>query len=736
VFHLNILNNLAPIVRFSHPKLQVVEMNDQTIQQRYADLKQQLHFHNYRYHVLDDPVISDAEYDRLLVALRQIEAEHPDWVTPDSPSQRAGAVPSEKFVKVRHPHPILSLANAFGAADVRAWYERVTRIDDRVEKAQFVVEPKIDGLSVVLHYRDGLFVQGATRGDGEIGEDITANLRTVKAIPLKIPVESREQIAESRQSARTPLSAPLLPDYLVVRGEVFIPVKDFEELNRKLQEAGEKTYLNPRNTAAGSLRQLDPSITAARPLTLLVYQIVAWENTAQSPQAAQEPHSQWKLLQYLKSLGFPVTDAARFFDNIEEAIAYTVTWDSRRDELSYEADGMVIKIDDLALAGELGFVGKDPRGAIAFKFPAREVTTQLLGIEVEVGRTGVLTPKAVLEPVEINGVIVKNATLHNFDYIAEKDIRPGDRVLVKRAGEVIPYVIGPVVDLRSGAEKPYVPPTACPACGQPVEHFEGEVAWYCVNAACPAQLVRNVEHFVSRGAMDITGLGIKIVEKLIETGAVKDVADIYTLKRADILAAVTKKDRKTEKKPPGKIADNLLAAIEVSSHQPLSRLLTALGVHGVGEVSAADLSRAFPSLDLLARADADQLQMLDGVGPNIAEAIVDWFAQPRNQKVLEKLKAAGVWPVNQPSSINNSQSSGPLAGMTFVVTGTLPTLSREGVKEFIESHGGKVTDSVSKNTSYLVLGEAPGSKYEKAKALGVKVIGENELKELITKSAQ
>ena len=391
---------------------------------------------------------------------------------------------------------------------------------------------------------------------------------------------------------------------------------------------------------------------------------------------------------------------------------------------------MVIKIDDLSLAAELGFVGKDPRGAIAFKFPAREVTTQLLGIDVEVGRTGVLTPKAVLEPVEINGVIVKNATLHNFDYIAEKDIRVGDRVLVKRAGEVIPYVIGPVVDLRSGAEKPYLPATACPACGQPVEHLEGEVAWYCVNAACPAQLVRNVEHFVSRGAMDITGLGIKIVEKLIETGAVKDVADIYTLKRADILEAVTKKDRKTEKEPPGKIADNLLAAIQVSRSQPLSRLLTALGVRGVGEVSAANLSRAFPSLDLLALASVEQLQKVEGVGPNIAEGIVDWFGRERNQKVLEKLKAASVWPTASSSAVGRP-SSGPLSGMTFVVTGTLPTLSREGVKEFIEQHGGKVTDSVSKNTSYLVLGEAPGSKLQKAQSLGVKVIGEEELKKLV-----
>ena len=697
-------------------------MDTPSEQQRYQELKQQVNFHNYRYHVLDAPVISDLEYDRLLVELRQIESDHPNWVTPDSPTQRAGAVPSEKFDKVRHPRPILSLANAFGVEDARAWYERVCKLDDRVGRARFVVEPKIDGLSVVLHYRDGIFVQGATRGDGEIGEDITANLRTVKTIPLQIPVESREQRMESSQSVNQPslFSVPLLPDYLVVRGEVFIPIKEFEKLNQKLEEAGEKTYLNPRNTAAGSLRQLDPSITASRPLTLLVYQVVYSEG-------GQVPTSQWELLNWLKALGFPVTEVAHLLDNIDEALSYTQTWDKRRDELPYEADGMVIKIDDLGLAEDLGFVGKDPRGAIAFKFPAREVTTRLLGIEVEVGRTGVLTPRAALEPVEINGVIVKNATLHNFDYIAEKDIRPGDRVLVKRAGEVIPYVIGPVVDLRTGVELPYQPPAACPACGQPVEHFEGEVAWYCVNAACPAQLVRNVEHFVSRGAMDINGLGIKIVEKLIETGAVKDVADLYTLTRADILEAVTKKDRKTDKEPPGKIADNLLAAIQVSRNQPLSRLLTALGVRGVGEVVARDLSQAFPSLDLLAKADQNQLQMVAGIGPNIAEAIVDWFGRARNLKVLEKLKTAGVWPSNVPSSAVH----GRLSGLTFVVTGSLPTFSREGVKEFIEQHGGKVTDSVSKNTSYLVLGEAPGSKLQKAQTLGVKVIGEEELRELV-----
>ncbi len=594
-------------------------MDNSTILKRYEDLKQQVNFHNHRYHVMDDPLISDAEFDKLVVELRQVETAHPAWVTPDSPTQRAGAVPSEKFEKVRHPRPILSLANAFGPGDAYAWYERVCKLDDRLEKARFVVEPKIDGLSVVLHYRGGIFVQGATRGDGEVGEDITSNLRTVKAIPLKVPVQ-----AENSGTLPRDHKVPAPPAYLVVRGEIFIPVKEFDKLNKRLEEKGEKTYLNPRNTAAGSLRQLDPVVTASRPLTLLVYQIVYWENDSQQP---REPRSQWELLEYLRLLGFPVTRDAQRFEDIESAINYTTSWDKRRDELPYEADGMVIKIDDLDLAADLGFVGKDPRGAVAFKFPAREVTTQLLGIEVEVGRTGVLTPKAVLEPVEINGVIVRNATLHNFDYISEKDIRPGDRVLVKRAGEVIPYVIGPVLDLRTGTEKPYVPPHACPACGQPVEHFESEVAWYCVNAACPAQLVRNVEHFVSRGAMDINGLGIKIVEKLIESGLVRDVADIYTLKREDILAALTKKDRKAESAPPGKIAENLLAAIETSRQQPLNRLITALGIHGVGEVSAADLSRHFPSLDLLASATNDKLQAVEGVGPNIAEAILDWFQQ-------------------------------------------------------------------------------------------------------------
>ncbi len=692
-------------------------MPTQSLRSRYEQLKSEVNFHNHRYHVLDAPVISDAEYDKLLVDLRKIEVDHPDWVTADSPTQRAGAAPADRFEKVRHPGQVLSLANAFGAEDARAWYERVRRIDERVARAKFVVEPKIDGLSVVLHYRDGLFVQGATRGDGEVGEDITTNLRTVRTIPLRIPVGQQD---DQTRSDLPVVNLPV-PRYLVVRGEAFIPIQEFAKLNEQLQEAGQRTYLNPRNTAAGSLRQLDPALTASRPLTLLVYQIIHYEG-------GKIPTSQWELLGWLRGLGFPVTNVAKRFDDMESAIKYTESWDARRDELPYEADGMVIKIDDLNLAAELGFVGKDPRGAIAFKFPAREVTTKLLDIRVTVGRTGVLIPNAVLEPVEIGGVVVERATLHNFDYIAEKDIRVGDRVLVKRAGEVIPYIIGPVVDARTRKERRYVPPEVCPVCGQAVEHLEGEVAWYCVNLACPAQLVRNVEHFVSRGAMDIVGLGSKIVQKLIETGAVKDVADIFTLTRGQILEAVTRKDRKTKKEPPGKIADNLLASIGVAKSRPLNRLITGLGIRGVGEVMATDLARTYSDLDALSKARLDDLLQIEGVGPNIAQGVVDWFARPANQKVLKKLKAAGVWPTG---GERLAAREGALSGLTFVVTGTLEGFSREEVKDFIEQNGGKVTDSVSKKTDYLVLGEEPGSKAEKARTLGVKIIGEKDLRKLV-----
>ncbi len=683
-------------------------MSDTELRQRLEELRQELRFHNYQYHVLDEPIISDYEYDQLLLELRQIEEQHPEWITPDSPTQRTGAPPADKFEKVRHPSPILSLSNAFVAEDVYAWLERIAKVDERALEADFVVEPKLDGLSVVLHYRDGVFVQGATRGDGEIGEDITGNLRTIRALPLRVPVTDD-----------TSSSVPHPPSYLVVRGEAFIRLPDFEELNCKQEAAGEKTYVNPRNTAAGALRQLDSSLTAQRPLTLLVYQIVAWQDDLSTPSPSGPPATQYETIAYLRALGFP-TPESTYCANLDEAIAAHHAWEERRQELDFEIDGMVIKINDHQLFADLGVVGKDPRGAVAFKFPAEEVTTQLLDIGVNVGRTGVLTPYAVLDPVEVGGVVVRQATLHNFDYIFEKDIRVGDRVRVKRAGDVIPYVIGVVEAARTGQEQPYTPPATCPDCDQPVERIEGEVAWYCVNAACPAQLVRNIEHFVSRGAMDIVGLGVRIVKQLVEEGLVSDVADLYTLERSALLSL----EGFAEKK-----ADNLLEAIAVSKGQPLSRLLTALGVRGVGEVVATDLAGRYPDLEALAAASVEGLESIEGIGPNIAHAIVDWFQRPANQGVLRKLRQAGVWPTAEIIETQHAASL-PLNGLTFVVTGTLPGFTRQQAKEFIQTHGGKVTGSVSKKTDYLVAGEKAGSKLSRAEELGVSVIGEDELREM------
>ena len=669
----------------------------QDLFERLIYLRKEINYHNFRYHVLDDPVISDYEYDRLLVELKDIETGHPEWITADSPTQRTGAAPLDKFIKIRHPAPILSLGNAFSEEDVWAWLERIRKIDDRVENADFVIEPKIDGLTIVLHYHNGIFTQGATRGDGEIGEDITANLRTIRALPLKIPVDPNGPIPASR---------------IVIRGEAFIPLMEFDALNRRLEEAGEKTYLNPRNTAAGSLRQLDPKLTASRPLTLLVYEIVARDGAI--------PNTQWERLQYLKSLGFPIPKAEHC-GNLSEAISIHKKWTLSRNDFSYEADGTVIKINALSLASDLGFVGKDPRGALAFKFPAQEVTTRLRDIGVNVGRTGVLTPYAILEPIEISGVIVKQATLHNFDYISEKDIRIGDRVVVKRAGEVIPYVIGPIVDWRNGSEAIFATPQSCPTCGQPVERIPGEVAVYCVNSACPAQLVRNLEHFVSRGAMDIVGLGIKIVEQLVENGLVKDVSDLYIINKEQLLGL----EGFAEKK-----ADNLISAIHDSRERPLARLLIGLGIRGVGEVMAADLARIYRSLDELSTATVEQLQMIEGIGPNIAQAIVDWFVRPANRDVLHKLKQYGVWPIVEDSP-SETEIDRSLAGLTFVVTGTLTGFSREEIKSYIQSYGGKISDSVSRKTDYLIMGENPGSKLEKARQFGIPILDEVRLRQLV-----
>ncbi len=677
----------------------------------YEELKNQVHFHNYRYHVLDTPVISDYEYDQLLLELREIEQEKPEWVSPDSPTQRAGAPPADGFVKVQHPAPILSLGNAFSEEDVRAWVDRIAKVDERVLKTNFSVEPKLDGLTVVLHYRDGVFHLGATRGDGVVGEDITVNLRTIKALPLRIPVGKDWGTKNNLSQLRN-----RIPETLVVRGEAFIRIPDFARLNATLAEAGEKTYVNPRNTAAGALRNLDPSLTASRPLTLLIYQIVAFETVDRT---FKEPETQTEVIDYLHSMGFPVPKS-ELCQDLDSAIKACNHWGEMRNTLDYEIDGAVIKIDDIRLAADLGVVGKDPRGAIAFKFPAQEVTTHLLDIGVNVGRTGVLTPYAILEPVEVGGVVVRQATLHNFDYIFEKDIRVGDRVLLKRAGDVIPYIIGPVEAARSGDEWPYIPPESCPSCDQQVEHLEGEVAWYCVNSACPAQLIRNIEHFVSRGAMDIVGLGIKIVEQLVSEGLVQDVADLYTLEKGSLLELEGFADKK---------AENLLVSIAASKKQPLSRLITALGIRGVGEAIAVDLTRYYQDLDSLAETTIEALQIIEGIGPNIATAIQDWFNRPGNLRVLEKLRRAGVWPVAAPPT----QVAGerPLKDLNFVITGTLANYSRSEMKALIESLGGKVSSTVSKRTNYLVVGENPGSKLSKAQEVGVEILDEAGLLNLV-----
>lgn len=673
--------------------------NPQSVDEKYKrleELRTEINYHLYRYHVLDSPIISDYEYDQLVAELAQIEANYPEWITPDSPTQRVGAQPAEKFEKVQHPAPILSLANAFSAQDVWAWYNRILKLDDRVTRADFVVQPKIDGLTVVLHYHDGFFVQGATRGDGITGEDITTNLKTIRSLPLRIPVFA---------------DGPEPPSRLVVRGEAFITLEEFESLNKRLEEAGEKTYLNPRNTAAGSLRQLDPSLTASRPLTMLIYQIVFSSNPP--------PGTEVETLAYLRDMGFPVVED-NYCPDIHSAIEVSEAMTADRNIFPFEADGAVIKINDINLAVDLGVVGKDPRGSIALKFPALEVTTNLLDIGVNVGRTGVLTPYAILEPVNIGGVIVKQATLHNFDYIADKDIRIGDRVAVKRAGDVIPYVIGPITDLRKGSESAYEPPLLCPSCQQPIEHFEGEVAYYCVNASCPAQLIRNLEHFVSRGAMDIVGMGIKIVQQLVDEGLVHDIADLYTLQRDELLRLEGFAEKKV---------DNLLQSIEDSKNRPLVRLINGLGIRGVGEVMASDLAETFLDLDTLSKVSFEELITLEGVGPNIAQAIVDWFAQPANQIILSKLRKSGVWP-RVDISLSEEGPPKQFHEKTFVISGTLEGFSRQEIKSFIEERGGKVTSSVSKKTSYLVLGENPGSKLDKALSLNIPLLKENELIEL------
>jgi DNA ligase (NAD+) len=672
-------------------------MEPQQEKQRILDLQEQLRYHNYRYYILNDPVISDVEWDRLYHELLDLEGKHPELKTQDSPTQRAGTQPSDAFDRLEHPAPILSLDNAFSVEELLAWQERVSKLDSAVADSAYSLEPKLDGLTVVLHYENGVFARGATRGNSLVGEEITENLRTIRSLPLRIPQDP---------------DGPTPPELLVVRGEAFIRIPDFDQLNRTLEEKGEKTYVNPRNTAAGSLRQLDSSLTAKRPLTLLVYQIVEKSDGMLSTQK--------DTLGYLQDMGFPVPDYD-FCDSIQDVIDKLDKWDQLRKLIDYEIDGVVIKINDLVLAESLGVVGKAPRGAIAYKFPAQVVTTELEEIRINVGRTGVLTPYAVLSAVEIGGVTVRQATLHNFDFIAEKDIRIGDRVMVKRAGEVIPYVMGPVIDVRTGDEQVFSPPDRCPVCHEPVEHIEGEVAWFCVNASCEAQLIRNIEHYVSRPAMDIVGMGIKIVEQLAQEELIRNVSDLYQLNREALIALEGFGEKKV---------DNLLDAIARSKSQPLNRLITALGIRGVGEVVARTLADRFGSLDALQKAQYEDLDDIDGIGPNIARAILDWFDIEGNQNILASLKSSGVWPTLEVIDPDQASTS-PLDEKSFVLTGTLAAYTRSELKEILQSLGGKVIGSVSKKTDFIVVGENPGSKYTKALELGITILSESDIISMI-----
>lgn len=663
---------------------------------RIAKLRALLNYYSYLYHTLDTPTVTDAEYDALMNELRALEAAHPELIMADSPTQRVGAEPLPQFTKVTHPNPMTSLADAFSQEEVTAWMERARRLLPDNPNLTFVVEPKIDGLAVALTYRNGILERGATRGDGVNGEDITANVRTIRNIPLRIPVKE----------------GGVAPEVIEVRGEIYMPCNLFERLNAERIAQGEPPFANPRNAAAGSVRQLNPRLTAARPLRLYVYAV----GYVQGHSLA----TQWDALAYLHELGFAVNPDIRLLEDFAEVLAYCTTWMGTRDTLNYDADGVVIKINDFTIQQRLGIVGNTPRWAVAFKFPSREATTRLLAIAVNIGRTGVLTPYAILEPVQISGVTIRQASLHNFEDLARKDIRVGDMVVVQRAGDVIPQVTGPVLGLRNGSEKPFEMPNTCPACSEPVLKDAEEVAVYCVNAACPAQVVRHIEYWASRGAMDILGFGEKIAAQLFEAGLVHDVTDLYRLTKEDLLKLEGFADKK---------AESLLQGIAASRERPLWRVITGLSIHGVGSVGAQALAVHFYSLTALLATNAEELQQIEGIGPKTARDIMDYLQRPRHQELIARLAEGGV-RLEEIAQV--SEGPLPLSGMTLVITGTLPTLSREAATALVQQYGGKVTGSVSKNTSYLLAGAEPGAaKYNAARSLGITIIDEDGLRRLI-----
>jgi len=674
----------------------VAESEDiRVIEDRLRKLRDEIEFHNYRYYVLDDPVISDAEYDRLMNELVRLEAAHPELVTPDSPTQRVGAAPAAAFAPVVHRSPMMSLANVYSVEEIRAFDARVRRALDG-EPVEYVAELKIDGLAVSLVYEDGRFVRGATRGDGTTGEDVTHNLKTIRSIPMRLRLDK--------------------PVSMDVRGEVYMVRREFQKLNEERRAAGEQLFANPRNAAAGSLRQLDPKVTAERPLDIFVYGIgyvIGAEDAA--------PDTHFEALSFLKKAGFRTNPNTRLCRTVDEVLDYCAHWGEMRASLDYEIDGVVVKVNSLAQQERLGATARSPRWAVAYKFPARQATTVVRDIIVQVGRTGTLTPVAVLEPVELAGSTVSRATLHNEDMIRAKDIRIGDTVVVEKGGDVIPEVVKAVADRRTGAEREFRMPEKCPECGADVVRLEGESAYRCVGGmACPAQVRESILHFASRDAMDIEGMGPSLVAQLIDAGLVKTVADIYDLKLEDV-AALERMGKKS--------AENLLSAIEKSKSHPLHRLVFALGIRHVGERSARDLAEHFGTMDRLASATFSELTDVRDVGPKVAESVLAFFREPRNREILRRLADAGVNMKEAEKGVSAGKS--PLAGKTVVLTGALERFTRKEAEEAVLARGGRVSGSVSRKTDYVVVGRDPGSKYEKARELGVTVLDEREFERLL-----